>query len=101
MARLAALRGIAPSRAAALVALNPLVLVQVVGGAHNDALMMAAAIAGTAMVLWGAQAGGGATLVAATAVKAAGAVTIPFALLGAGGRQSAFASRWAPPRRSR
>ncbi len=57
VARLAALRGIAPWRAAALVALNPLVLVQVVGGAHNDALMMAAALAGTAMVLWGAQAG--------------------------------------------
>jgi alpha-1,6-mannosyltransferase len=87
VARVAALRGIAPSRAAALVALNPVVLVQVVGGAHNDALMMAAATAGTAMVLWGTQAGGGATLVAATAVKAAGAVTIPFALLGAGGRR--------------
>ena len=87
VARLAALRGIAPSRAAAFVALNPLVLVQVVGGAHNDALMMAAAAAGTAMVLWGAEAGGGATLVAASAVKAAGALTIPFALLGAGERR--------------
>ncbi len=87
VARLAALRGIAPSRAAAFVALNPLVLVQVVGGAHNDALMMVAAASGTAMVLWGAEAGGGATLVVASAVKAAGALTIPFALLGAGERR--------------
>ena len=40
VARLAAWRGVDPLRAAAFVALNPLVLVHVVGGAHNDALTM-------------------------------------------------------------
>jgi alpha-1,6-mannosyltransferase len=88
VARLAALRGTSPSRAAALVALNPLVLVQVVGGAHNDGLMMLAMVGGIAMVLWGAQASGGASLVAACAVKAPAAVAMPFAFLGAGVRRS-------------
>jgi hypothetical protein len=42
VARLAAARGVDPVRAAAFVALNPLVLVHVVGGAHNDGIAMAA-----------------------------------------------------------
>ena len=39
-ARLAPARGIDPRRCFAIVALNPLVLVHVVGGAHNDATVM-------------------------------------------------------------
>ena len=44
VARLAAWRGADPLRAAAFVALNPLVLVHVVGGAHNDGLTMLLAL---------------------------------------------------------
>ncbi len=88
VARLAAVRGASPVRAAAFVALNPVVLVQVIGGAHNDALMMLAAVAGVALVLAGANAAGGASLVAAAAVKAPAVVAAPFAFLGAGDQRS-------------
>ena len=84
VARLAAARGIAPAPAAALVALNPLVLVHVIGGPHNDGLMALAVLAGVALVLGASEAGGGASLVAGVAVKAPAALAAPFALLGAG-----------------
>ena len=83
-ARLAPLRGVDPLRAAAFVALNPLVLVHVVGGGHNDALAMLLTMLGVAGVLLAAEASAGAALVAALAVKASTAVVAPFALLGAG-----------------
>ena len=54
-ARLAPLRGVDPLRAAAFVALNPLVLVHVVGGGHNDALAMLLAMLGVAAVLLSAE----------------------------------------------
>jgi hypothetical protein len=79
--RLAAIRGLDPRPAAALVALNPLVLVHVVGGAHNDALMALLMIAGVAAVVSGRELLGGAGLVASAGVKAAGTVTLPFALV--------------------
>ncbi|MGZ5419982.1 MAG: polyprenol phosphomannose-dependent alpha 1,6 mannosyltransferase MptB [Solirubrobacterales bacterium] len=83
VARLAERRGLDPRPAAALVALNPLVLVHVVGGPHNDALMMLAATAGVGAVLAGREAGGGAALAAAAAIKVSAAFVAPFALLGA------------------
>lgn len=81
VARLAAWRGADPLRAAAFVALNPLVLVHVAGGAHNDGLMMLAAMLAVAALLVGREASAGAALVAAVAVKAAAAFLAPFALL--------------------
>ncbi len=57
VARLAAVRGIAPAPAAALVALNPLVLVHVIGGPHNDGLMALAMLAGVALVLGASERG--------------------------------------------
>lgn len=83
VARLAAWRGVEPLRAAAFVALNPLVLVHVVGGAHNDGLTMLVAMLGVAAVLAGREASGGAALVGAIAIKVSAAVIAPFALLGA------------------
>ena len=83
VARLAALRGIDPGFAAALVALNPLVLVHVVGGAHNDGLMVALMIGSVAAVLAGRQLWGGIGQVAAVAVKASALLVAPFALAGA------------------
>ncbi len=62
VARLAAWRGVEPLRAAAFVALNPLVLVHVVGGAHNDGLAMLLAMLAVAAVLSAREATGGAAL---------------------------------------
>ena len=82
-ARLAATRGVSPDGAAALVALNPLVLVHVVGGAHNDGVMVLALAAAAAGVVAGLAAGPGSWLVTAAAIKASGAFAAPFAALGA------------------
>jgi Glycosyltransferase family 87 len=82
VARLATSRGLAAAPAAAFVALNPLVLVDVVGGAHNDALMMLGLAAGVALVLGAREASGGVAMVAAAAVKLPAAVAAPFAFLG-------------------
>jgi uncharacterized membrane protein len=81
VARLAAWRGADPLRAAAFVALNPLVLVHVVGGAHNDGLMMLAAMLAVAALLVGREASAGAALLAAVAIKASALFVAPFALL--------------------
>ena len=70
VARLAAWRGADPLRAAAFVALNPLVLVHVVGGAHNDGLTMLLSMLAVAALLSAREAAGGAALVAAAATKA-------------------------------
>lgn len=82
-ARLAPARGLDPLRAATFVGLNPLVLVHVVGGAHNDGLAMLLAMLGVAAVLTAREAAGGAALLAAVAVKASTAILVPFALLAA------------------
>lgn len=81
-ARLARLRGVEPAEAAAFVALNPIVLVHLVAGAHNDGLMVAIALAGILAILTARTASGGAALVAAAATKSAGALYAPFALAG-------------------
>lgn len=81
VARLAPARGVDPLRAAAFVALNPLVLVHVVGGPHNDALAVLLMTLGVAGVLSARETSAGAAFVAAIAVKASAATTLPFALL--------------------
>jgi hypothetical protein len=81
-ARIAVVRGVDPAPAVALVALNPLVLVHVVGGAHNDGAMVALALVGALAVLAARPAGAAVALVAAAAVKASGALYLPFALAG-------------------
>ncbi len=80
VSRLAARRGADPLRAAAFVALNPLVLVHVVGGAHNDGLAMLLALLTVAAILSARWASGGAALVAAIATKASALFVAPFAL---------------------
>jgi hypothetical protein len=81
--RIAAWRGADPLRAAAFVALNPLVLVHVVGGAHNDGLTVLLAMAAVGALLTARDLSGGA-LAAAVATKLSAALLAPFALLGAG-----------------
>jgi hypothetical protein len=82
VARLAPARGVDPRWAAAFVALNPLVLVHVVGGAHNDALAMLLAMLGAAAVLSLRDGAGGVAFTAALAIKAPAAFALPFALIG-------------------
>ena len=69
VSRIAAWRGVDPLRAAAFVALNPLVLVHVVGGAHNDGLTMLLAMLAVAALLSARELSAGAALVAAIATK--------------------------------
>jgi alpha-1,6-mannosyltransferase len=96
VARMAAWRGVEPLRAAAFVALNPLVLVHVVGGAHNDGLTMLLATLAVAAILSARELSGGAATVAAVAAKLSAAFIAPFALLGSGRRsrllEGAFAA---------
>ncbi|HEY7256843.1 MAG TPA: polyprenol phosphomannose-dependent alpha 1,6 mannosyltransferase MptB [Solirubrobacterales bacterium] len=81
-ARMAPARGLDPRRCFAIVALNPLVLVHVVGGAHNDATVTLAALAGCAAVLALRDGSGGAAVIAAVGLKLSAAVVAPFSLLG-------------------
>ncbi len=81
VAGLAAGRGIHPARAAAFVALNPLVLVHVVGGAHNDGLAVLLATAGVAALAVGREPSAGAALVASAAVKFSSLFVAPFAVV--------------------
>jgi alpha-1,6-mannosyltransferase len=83
VARLAPARGVSPLGAAAFVALNPLVLIHVVGGAHNDGPAMLLATVAVAATLSGIEAGAGAAFIAAFAIKAPAAVAAPFALISA------------------
>jgi hypothetical protein len=83
VAKLAPGRGVDPRRGFVMVALNPLVLVHVVGGAHNDATTMLLALAGCAAVLAAREASGGFALAAAAGLKLSAAFVAPFALLGA------------------
>jgi Glycosyltransferase family 87 len=81
--RIAAWRGADPLRAAAFVALNPLVLVHVAGGAHNDGLTMLLAMLAVVALLSARELTAGAAVAAAIATKASAALLTPFALLAA------------------
>ncbi len=82
VARLAPARGIDPTRAATFVALNPLVLVHVVGGPHNDGLAVLLMTLGIAAMLTAREGLGAGAFVSACATKSTAAIALPFALLG-------------------
>jgi hypothetical protein len=81
--RCAQRRGRDPVAAAAVVGLNPLLLVYAVGGGHNDLLMLALTLVGVLFALMGDEAAGAAGVIAGAAVKASSGVVLPFLLLGA------------------
>jgi hypothetical protein len=81
-------RGVDPVRAAALVGLNPLLVVYGVGGGHNDMLMLAIALGGVALLHSHRDRAGGASIVVAAGVKFTAGLLLPFALAGAGPRLS-------------
>jgi alpha-1,6-mannosyltransferase len=61
--------------------LNPILLAYAVGGAHNDLIMLMAALGGIYLMLIGRESGM-AALVGSVAVKSSSIVLLPFALLG-------------------
>jgi alpha-1,6-mannosyltransferase len=67
--------------AALFFGLNPVLLAYAVGGAHNDLLMLAAALGGIYLMLAGRESGM-AAMVASAAIKSSSVVLLPFALLG-------------------
>ena len=95
VARLAAWRGVDPLRAAAFVALNPLVLVHVVGGAHNDGLTMLLAMLGVAAILSAREVSAGAALVAAAAIKTSALFVTPFAIAASARRRRLMGRKYA------
>jgi alpha-1,6-mannosyltransferase len=78
--------------AALFFGLNPVLLAYGVAGAHNDLVMLAAALGGIYLLV-GARESGMAALVGSVAVKTSAAVLLPFALLGA--RRPGRALLWA------
>jgi Glycosyltransferase family 87 len=84
----ARLRGVDPVGAAALVGLNPLIVVYGVGGGHNDLLMLAPMVAGIVLLLQRRGRLGGASIVLGAAVKVTAGLLLPFALADARARLS-------------
>jgi glycosyl transferase family 87 len=91
-----------PVFAALVVGLNPLVLVHAVGGAHNDALVMLLVMGAVSMTLPRARPGtagastapparpgtAGVSAAAGAALKASGAISSPFILIGTTARKT-------------
>ncbi len=78
----AKLRGLNPVRGAALIGLNPLVVLYGIGGGHNDLLMMVFSTAGIWALLSRHERASGTLTVAAAAIKLTGGIFLPFALAG-------------------
>jgi alpha-1,6-mannosyltransferase len=67
-----------PEAAVWLVLLNPLVVVNVIGGAHNEMLMVGLLTSGLVLTLRGQQPGGVALVVTAACIKATAGLALPF-----------------------
>jgi uncharacterized membrane protein len=79
--RAARLRGLDPTRSAALVGLNPIIVLFGVGGGHNDLLMLALLAAGLYVLLRERELSSGVLMVSATAIKLTAGLVLPFALV--------------------
>jgi Glycosyltransferase family 87 len=86
LAKAAPSRGIDRRRAAVLFALNPVVLIYAVSGAHNDLIATLLLAAATAMALRGGVARAGAMAVAAAAIKLTFGLAVPFLIIGSRSR---------------
>lgn len=80
-------RGVDPVKAAALVGLNPLLVIYGVGGGHNDLLMLAASVAGVYALVQRRNRAAGGLLAAGAWIKVTGALLVPFALVGEPGKR--------------
>jgi hypothetical protein len=70
-----------PLQAVIWVGLNPILLLYGVGGAHNDLIRLTFMVAAAALVLAGREGSAASSIVVAAAVKASGAVMLPFLFL--------------------
>jgi uncharacterized membrane protein len=89
----ARLRGLDPVRAAALVGLNPLLVIYGVGGGHNDLLMLLAVALAVWAVLLGRERSAGALTMLAIGIKLTAGLVLPFALAAEGPRRVAGGRR--------
>ncbi len=80
----ARLRGVDPVRAAALVGLNPLLVVYGVGGGHNDLLMLLALVGAMYAILANRERLGGGLTVLAIGIKLTAGLMLPFAIAAGG-----------------
>jgi alpha-1,6-mannosyltransferase len=78
-------RGVDPVKAAALVGLNPLLVVYGVGGGHNDLLMLAGLTAAVSLLVQHRERASGGMMALAAGVKLTAALFLPFALAAGGG----------------
>ncbi|MGH2927614.1 MAG: glycosyltransferase 87 family protein, partial [Solirubrobacteraceae bacterium] len=85
--RCARLRGIDPVRAAALVGLNPLLVIYGVGGGHNDLVMLLAMVGGLYAILASREGLGGTLALVAVGLKLTAGLVLPFALVAGGPRR--------------
>jgi alpha-1,6-mannosyltransferase len=81
---IARMRGVDPVKAAAVVGLNPLLVVYGVGGGHNDILMLTVMLAGIALILQQRDRPGAGSLVLATGIKLTAGLLVPFAVAAMG-----------------
>jgi alpha-1,6-mannosyltransferase len=91
--RCAQLRGADPVKAAALVGLNPLLLIYGVGGGHNDLLMLLAMVGGVYAILASRERVGGGLSMLAIGVKLTAGLVLPFALAAGGANPRARVGR--------
>lgn len=91
----ARLRGLNPVKAAALVGLNPVIVVFGVGGGHNDLLMLAILFTGVYVLLRQKERTSGALIVTATVVKLTAGLLLPFALAAGAARRDVHRRRLA------
>ncbi len=82
----ARVRGVDPVKGAALVGLNPLVVVYGIGGGHNDLLMLALMTSGVWLMIRQRERSAGAMMIVASGVKLTGGIVLPFALAGGAGQ---------------
>jgi Glycosyltransferase family 87 len=80
--RIAKRLGRDPLLPALAVGLNPLVLVHVVGGAHNEALTMLVTMAGVLLWVSARETAGAAVATVATGIKASAGLAVPFLVVG-------------------
>lgn len=85
--RCAKLRDINPVRAAALVGLNPLLVLYGVGGGHNDLLMLLAVVSSIWALLASRERAGGALMMVAIGVKLTAGLLLPFVFAAGGPRR--------------
>jgi alpha-1,6-mannosyltransferase len=85
--RCAKLRDINPVRAAALVGLNPLLVLYGVGGGHNDLLMLLAVVSSIWALLASRERTGGALMMVAIGIKLTAGLLLPFVFAAGGPRR--------------